>query len=186
VIPNRENLQCATCDCQRRVIPGMCQDSRVTARFRYQAEQVVRSALSAQFSSSAGQFAPVAAALALISLAVGIAALRLAVLRQLLGGNDRTIDVGFSVRPAAAHNAGGVNSDGVYRLPDSAAREMVAVRMVLPVIEGIDEMDNCGDPGYASRAAQASVPATPTSTAGESGARAHLPDTPLPAARAGW
>jgi len=41
-----------------------------------------------------------------------------------------------------------------YRLPEAAARHLVAARMVLPVIDGLDEMDATEEPGYASRAGQ--------------------------------
>jgi hypothetical protein len=42
-----------------------------------------------------------------------------------------------------------------YQLSKAAARQLVAARMVLPVIDGLDEMDATGEPGYASRAGQA-------------------------------
>ncbi|WP_026412867.1 NACHT domain-containing protein [Actinomadura oligospora] len=41
-----------------------------------------------------------------------------------------------------------------YRLAEATARELVAARMVLPVLDGLDEMDAVDDPGYSSRAAQ--------------------------------
>lgn len=208
--------------------------------------------------TSAGQFDPVGAPIALVGLAVSVVALgqgvraqhqadtdvvevarRLAVRvgqaetearRQLLGGHDRTIDVGFDFVPAAAHNAAGAAGKGTleevldyysglrprqmvitgvggsgktvlaielilgllreraadapvpvrmsaarldthrppesavrdwvvehlrqaYRLPKVAARELVAAGMVLPVLDGLDEMDALEQPGYASRAA---------------------------------
>jgi 1,4-dihydroxy-2-naphthoate octaprenyltransferase len=88
--------------------------------------------------TSAGSFGPVGAVIAAAGLAVGVAALGLAVRAQrqadtdvtttaerlavavgqvetrarwqLLGGNDRIIDVRFTFRPAAAHNAAGVRA----------------------------------------------------------------------------
>jgi hypothetical protein len=42
-----------------------------------------------------------------------------------------------------------------YGLTDASARQLVAARMVLPVLDGLDEMDAIEQPGYASRAAQA-------------------------------
>ncbi len=42
-----------------------------------------------------------------------------------------------------------------YRMPEAAARELVAARMVLPVLDGLDEMDSAEAPAYASRAGQA-------------------------------
>jgi hypothetical protein len=42
-----------------------------------------------------------------------------------------------------------------YRLPEAAARQLVAARMILPVLDGLDEMDAIEAPGYASRAGQA-------------------------------
>jgi NACHT domain len=42
-----------------------------------------------------------------------------------------------------------------YRLPEAAARQLVAARMILPVLDGLDEMDAVEAPGYASRAGQA-------------------------------
>jgi hypothetical protein len=39
-----------------------------------------------------------------------------------------------------------------YRLPVAAARQLVAARMILPVLDGLDEMDAVEAPGYASRA----------------------------------
>lgn len=207
---------------------------------------------------SAGQFDPVGAVGTLASLAVSVVALGLAVRaqrqvesdvrdaaarlavvvgevetearRQLLGGDERTIDVEFSFRPAVAHNASGAAAKGAleevvnyyrrlrphrmvitgvagsgktvlaielilgllkdrgegpvpvrmpaalldtglppesavrdwlvehltraYRLPEAAARELVAARMVLPVLDGLDEMDAELEPRYASRAAR--------------------------------
>ncbi|MEU8205449.1 NACHT domain-containing protein [Streptosporangium sp. NPDC049046] len=41
-----------------------------------------------------------------------------------------------------------------YQVPKSSARALVAARMVLPVIDGLDEMDTAKDPSYASRGAQ--------------------------------
>jgi hypothetical protein len=43
----------------------------------------------------------------------------------------------------------------VYRVPDTAARALVAARRVLPVVDGLDEMDNDPSLPFASRAAQA-------------------------------
>jgi NACHT domain len=210
--------------------------------------------------ASAGQFDPVAAVIALVSLAVSIAALRLGVLaqrqadtdvvaaakrlavavadaetearRQLLGGRGRTIHVEFTFRPATAHNAAGALTKGSlekvvdyyrrlkprrmvitgvggsgktvlalelilgllrdraddapvpvrlsaalldtsgppesavqdwlvehltqnYRLPKTAAQQMVAARMVLPVLDRLDEMDAIEQSGYVSRTGQA-------------------------------
>ena len=42
-----------------------------------------------------------------------------------------------------------------YGLPEAAARHLVAARMVVPVLDGLDEMDAVEAPGYASRAGQA-------------------------------
>jgi hypothetical protein len=42
-----------------------------------------------------------------------------------------------------------------YRLPPATAAALVTARMVLPVIDGLDEMDPDPQPGYDSRAAQA-------------------------------
>ena len=42
-----------------------------------------------------------------------------------------------------------------YRLPRTAAEALVTARQVLPVIDGLDEMDPNPQPGYDSRAAQA-------------------------------
>ena len=42
-----------------------------------------------------------------------------------------------------------------YKMPDAAARELVAARMVLPILDGLDEMDSAEAPAYASRAGQA-------------------------------
>jgi hypothetical protein len=42
-----------------------------------------------------------------------------------------------------------------YSLPEAAARHVVAARMVLPVLDGLDEMDAADLPGFNSRAAQA-------------------------------
>ena len=42
-----------------------------------------------------------------------------------------------------------------YKMPEAAARELVAARMVLPVLDGLDEMDSAEAPVYASRAGQA-------------------------------
>jgi len=42
-----------------------------------------------------------------------------------------------------------------YRLSEAAARQLVAARMILPVLDGLDEMDAVEAPGYASRAGQA-------------------------------
>ena len=152
--------------------------------------------------------------------------------RQLLGGNDRTINVRFAFQPAPAHDAAGATSKGTlehivtyyrrlqpqrmvitgaagsgktvlaielilgllkdrpadapvpvrmsaasldtnrspgssvadwitehlttaYKMPDTAARQLVAARMVLPVLDGLDEMDAVDEPAYASRAGQA-------------------------------
>jgi hypothetical protein len=44
---------------------------------------------------------------------------------------------------------------GVYRMPPATARALVAARRVLPVLDGLDEMDSDPAPGYASRAGQA-------------------------------
>ena len=41
-----------------------------------------------------------------------------------------------------------------YGLPKATARRLVAARMVLPVLDGLDEMDAIEAPGYASRAGQ--------------------------------
>jgi NACHT domain len=211
------------------------------------------------WSTSAGPFDPVAAVIALIGLAVSVASLRLAdraqhqadadvtgvarrlavavrnveteARRQLLGENGRTINVQFTCRPAAAHNAKGASRTGTleaivgyyrrlqprrmvitgaagsgktvlavelilgllsdraddapvpvrmsaalldtsrpartavqdwlvrllkqtYQLPEAAARQVVAAGMVLPVLDGLDEMDAFDEPGYASRAGQ--------------------------------
>jgi NACHT domain-containing protein len=208
---------------------------------------------------SVGQFDPVGAVLGLAGLTVSVVALGLAVRaqrhaetgvadaagrlavavrgvevearRQLLGGHDRSIDVGFGFRPAPAHEAAGAPAggtlDGVvayyhrlrprrmvitgvggsgktvlaielilgllddrgpddpvpvrfstaavdtsrpvesaladwlvdhlkqtYRLSETAARQLVAARMVLPVLDGLDEMDAVDEPGYGSRTAQ--------------------------------
>jgi hypothetical protein len=43
----------------------------------------------------------------------------------------------------------------VYQLPKAAARQVVKAGMVLPVLDGLDEMDATEEPGYASRAGQA-------------------------------
>ncbi|GAA2432159.1 NACHT domain-containing protein [Streptomyces macrosporus] len=43
----------------------------------------------------------------------------------------------------------------VYRLPAASARELVTARRVLPVLDGLDEMDADPTPGYASRAGRA-------------------------------
>jgi NACHT domain len=148
--------------------------------------------------------------------------------RQLLGGHDRTIDVDFTFRPVASHNAQFAASAGhleqvvsyyralrpgrlvitgvpgagktvlavelilglvearapqdpvpvrlsaaswdtshpveawltghlvqTYQLPPATAAALVAARLVLPVIDGLDEMDPDPQPGYNSRAAQA-------------------------------
>ena len=40
----------------------------------------------------------------------------------------------------------------VYGLPEAAARQLVAARMVVPVLDGLDEMDAVEVPGYGSRA----------------------------------
>lgn len=42
-----------------------------------------------------------------------------------------------------------------YQLPATAAERLVAARMVLPVLDGLDEMDADESPGYDSRSAQA-------------------------------
>ena len=210
--------------------------------------------------TSAGQFDPVAAVIALASLAVAVATLRLAIMaqqrenadvvsvarrlgiavnqaesearRQLLDGHDRTIDVQFSFRPAPGQNVARARRNGTlnevvsyyresrprrmvitggagsgktvlaielilgllegraaadpvpvrmsaadldttrppgsavqdwlarhltqtYGLPKAAARQLVAARMVLPVLDGLDEMDATEQPGYASRAGRA-------------------------------
>jgi hypothetical protein len=42
-----------------------------------------------------------------------------------------------------------------YRMAEAAARQVVAARMVLPVLDGLDEMDSAEAPAYASRAGQA-------------------------------
>ncbi|MFP8960844.1 NACHT domain-containing protein [Streptomyces nanhaiensis] len=42
-----------------------------------------------------------------------------------------------------------------YRLPAASARELVRARLVLPVLDGLDEMDADSMPGYASRAGRA-------------------------------
>jgi hypothetical protein len=42
-----------------------------------------------------------------------------------------------------------------YKVPEAAARKLVAARMVVPVLDGLDEMDAMDAPGYASRAGQA-------------------------------
>ena len=42
-----------------------------------------------------------------------------------------------------------------YKMPEAAAGQLVAARMVLPVLDGLDEMDAVEAPGYASRAGQA-------------------------------
>jgi hypothetical protein len=207
--------------------------------------------------TSPGSFDPVGTVIALAGLAVGVVALSLAVRAQrhaetdvtgvagrlavaigqaetkarwqLLGKHDRTIDVQFTLHPAAAHNAVRAGSKGTleevvayYRklqprrmvitgvggsgktvlavelilgllkdraaddpvpvrisatsldtscrpetavadwlighlrqvvgLPEAAARQLVAARMVLPVLDGLDEMDAIEEPGYASRA----------------------------------
>jgi NACHT domain len=210
--------------------------------------------------TSAGQFDPVGAVLALAGLAVGVVGLRFASQSQrqgdtdavsmagrlaatvldaesrarwqLLGGDDRTIDVRFTFGRAYSHNAAGAVSRGTlaevveyyqallprrlvitgeggsgktvlaiqlilrllkdrapnepvpvrlsaslldtrqpvetavahwlvahlrraFRLSRTAAEQLVAARMVLPVIDGLDEMDTAEEPGYESRAAQA-------------------------------
>ena len=207
--------------------------------------------------TSAGQFDPVAAALALAGLAVAVASLivtiraqrqadrdaaaeRLAVAvkdaetdarTQLLGGHDRTIDVQFTFCPAAAHDAAGAGGKGsldkvvayyrkleprrmvitgaagsgktvlavelilgllneratgtpvpvrisaasldtsrpaesavadwlaehlrqAYKVPEPTARQLVKARMVVPVLDGLDEVDAGDAPGYTSRAGQ--------------------------------
>ena len=43
----------------------------------------------------------------------------------------------------------------VYGLPEAAARQLVAARMVIPVLDGLDEMDAIEEPGYSSRAGRA-------------------------------
>ena len=40
-----------------------------------------------------------------------------------------------------------------YKVPEATARELVKWRMVVPVLDGLDEMD-AGEPGYSSRAGQ--------------------------------
>ena len=40
-------------------------------------------------------------------------------------------------------------------MPDAAVRQLVAARMVMPVLDGLDEMDAVEAPAYASRAGQA-------------------------------
>ncbi len=42
-----------------------------------------------------------------------------------------------------------------YRVPAAAAEELLKARWVLPVLDGLDEMDIDPDPGYASRAGRA-------------------------------
>lgn len=42
-----------------------------------------------------------------------------------------------------------------YKIPGAAAHQLVAAQMVLPVIDGLDEMDSTEAPTYASRAGQA-------------------------------
>ncbi|CAL9366237.1 hypothetical protein SUDANB106_00769 [Streptomyces sp. enrichment culture] len=203
-----------------------------------------------------GTFDGVGAVIALVSLAVALVAARhgaqalrrqetnlqevaarlaVAVLdetrtarQQLLGDHDRTVDVRFVLRPAAAHTAAGAGAGGrlgevvdyyrdlrprrlvvtgapgagktvlalqlmlrllsrrtpddpvpvllslaswdpdddlgewiarrlrdTYRLPAASARELVRARLVLPVLDGLDEMDADSMPGYASRAGRA-------------------------------
>lgn len=41
-----------------------------------------------------------------------------------------------------------------FSLSETAARQLVEARMVLPVLDGLDEMDAANEPGYGSRAAQ--------------------------------
>lgn len=210
--------------------------------------------------TSVGPFDPVAAVIAMASLAVGVASLvvavrtkrqddmnvaaaagRLAVAvkdaetdarQQLLGGDNRTINVQFTFHPATAHNVAGAGSKGTltkvvkyyrkleprrmvitgaagsgktvlavelilgllegraastpvpvrmsaasldtsrpaesavadwlaehlqqaYKVPEATARELVRARMVVPVLDGLDEMDAVEAPGYASRAGRA-------------------------------
>ena len=210
--------------------------------------------------TSSGSFDPVSAVIGVASLVVGIVSLVLAVRaqrqantdvaaiaarlaiaveqeetaarQQLLGGDDRTINVRFAFQPAPSHDAAGAGRTGTleqivdyyrrlrpqrmvisgaagsgktvlaielmlgllkdrpadvpvpvrmsaasldtsrparsavmewitehltqaYKLPEAAARELVAARMVLPVLDGLDEMDSAEAPAYASRAGQA-------------------------------
>jgi hypothetical protein len=212
--------------------------------------------------SASPQFDPVSAVIALVALATSVVAVgqgrraqqhaetniaemvrRLAVRveqaetkarRQLLGGHDRIIDVGFEFVPARGHDAAGAAETGrlgkvvdyyrrlrprrlvitgvggsgktvlaidlilrllqdrgaddpvpvrlsaaaldtrlsgespelavrdwliahlrqTFSFSEVAARELVAAGMVLPVLDGLDEMDATEEPGYASRAAQ--------------------------------
>ena len=106
--------------------------------------------------TSAGQFDPVAAVLALAGLAVGVmslivtiraqrqdvdaAAKRLAVAvknaetiarKQLLGGHDRTIDVQFSFYPAVAHDAAGAGGKGSLEKVVAYYRKLEPHRLVI-------------------------------------------------------
>jgi hypothetical protein len=210
--------------------------------------------------TSPGQFDPIGAVIALAALAASLVSMRQAVLaqrqvdadvpnassrlalavkqaetearRQLLGGHDRTIDVGFTFQTVATHKAVGVGKQGTleeivifyrnlrprrmvitgpagsgktvlamqlilgllegwtegspvpvrlsaalldtsrppesavsdwlivhlkqaYGLSDFTARQLVSARAVLPILDGLDEMDAVEQPGYASRAGQA-------------------------------
>lgn len=42
-----------------------------------------------------------------------------------------------------------------YKMSEAAARQLITTRMVLPVLDGLDEMDSAEAPAYASRAGQA-------------------------------
>jgi hypothetical protein len=42
-----------------------------------------------------------------------------------------------------------------YKVPEATARKLVTARMVVPVLDGLDEMDSMNAPVYASRAGQA-------------------------------
>ena len=109
--------------------------------------------------TSAGSFDPVSAVIGVVGLAVSVAgfglavraqrqsdtdvagvAARLAVVveqeetdarRQLLGGNDRTINVQFTFQPAPAHDAAGVTRKGTLEHIVGYYRKLQPRRMVI-------------------------------------------------------